>query len=186
MPTSLQRRWRPDSSVGRATDWKSVCRRFDSASGHHKNRLRRLFFYLMPSSIIKPIPVDKTSHNFSFSFCHLTLPLSANRNVFCIWNTKRRSSETFQTTPSDQGTPWTSPSSPSRTAWCASCWPNSSTAPSPSSTTIPTTANNKSRSRRRASRAQTAWIGRRRVCCELNTSRNSKLGNIQILFERPP
>ena len=26
----------PDSSVGRAADWKSACRWFDSASGHHK------------------------------------------------------------------------------------------------------------------------------------------------------
>ena len=26
---------RPDSSVGRAEDWKSSCRRFDSVSGHH-------------------------------------------------------------------------------------------------------------------------------------------------------
>ena len=29
---------RPDSSVGRAGDWKSPCRWFDSASGHHTNK----------------------------------------------------------------------------------------------------------------------------------------------------
>ena len=68
-----------------------MCRRFDSASGHHKNRLRRLFFYLMPSSIIKPIPVDKTSHNFQFhSVIKLRpFPLIETSFVFDIQNEGR-------------------------------------------------------------------------------------------------
>ena len=31
----LKKNFRPDSSVGRAEDWKSLCRQFDSVSGHH-------------------------------------------------------------------------------------------------------------------------------------------------------
>ena len=51
---------RPDSSVGRATDWKSVCRWFNSTSGHHI--LINNYSYLSSLFTIFPLPENIAKH----------------------------------------------------------------------------------------------------------------------------
>ncbi len=50
----------PDSSVGRATDWKSVCRWFNSTSGHHI--LINNYSYLSSLFTIFPLPENIAKH----------------------------------------------------------------------------------------------------------------------------
>ena len=58
---------RPDSSVGRATDWKSVCRWFNSTSGHHI--LVNNYSYLSSLFTFSPLPENIAKH------CQITLKM---------------------------------------------------------------------------------------------------------------